>query len=71
MAFTSYQALLTQYLDAISGLSDGTVKEYYIGSRRVTRYDLKELREMVDWLQAKVDDEGGGRIVLAQYERPI
>ena len=39
---------LTQYTKALTALVDGQVKEYEIGSRKVTLLELPEIEQMID-----------------------
>lgn len=39
---------LTQYKEALTALVDGQVKEYEIGSRKVTLLELPEIEQMID-----------------------
>ena len=39
---------LTQYKKALTALVDGQVKEYEIGSRKVTLLELPEIEQMID-----------------------
>ena len=59
MAFSSYTAELTSWQDALSALQQG-VKSYRIGSRDLTYRDIKEIRDTIDWLEAKVNAASGG-----------
>ena len=43
---------LTQYKKALTALVDGQVKEYEIGSRKVTLLELPEIEQMIDKVAA-------------------
>lgn len=49
-----------------------TGKSYTIGSRTLTRYDLKEITAQLDWLQSQLnalDGKSGPYMVKARYRR--
>lgn len=60
------QAMLDACYDAYQNLISGSVKQYSIGSRSLTRFDIAELWDMIQKLEKEIDEletllAGGGR----------
>jgi UDP-N-acetyl-D-mannosaminuronic acid transferase (WecB/TagA/CpsF family) len=61
--------LLALYRDALAKIATG--QSYSINGRSLTHANLKEVRDMIDWLEARVQtatDGVGGNIALAQFK---
>lgn len=62
--------LLDLYRDAFANISQG--KSYTIGTRQLTRQDLPEVRETIEWLESRIDasTSASNRNALARFNRP-
>jgi hypothetical protein len=61
--------LLTLYRNALAAIATG--QSYGIGGRTLTRPDLAEVREQINWLEQRIqDDATGGNIALARFGDP-
>lgn len=64
--------LLALYRDCMAKIALG--QSYSMNGRTMSRADLKEVREMIEWLEERVEtdaagEEGGGS-VLVQFSEP-
>lgn len=60
------QTMLDACYEAYQNLISGSVKQYTIGSRSLTRFDIAELWDMIQTLEKEIDEletmlAGGGR----------
>lgn len=60
MTALTNQSLLTDVETAITKILSGAIQEYYIGNRRITYLNLKELIDFRDKLKAAVAMETTG-----------
>ena len=61
---------ITAFKRALMAISTG--QEYSIGNRRMTRADLPEIRNTLDWLAAekrKIQTQGGPQILVGRPKR--
>lgn len=61
MAAITDAAMLTLYNEALQAVATG--QSYEINGRRMTRADLREIRETIEWLEeriARADDTTAG-----------
>ena len=71
MAVPTYSELLDTYLTALTALA--TSQSYTINGRTFTRQNLKEMRDMVDWLTMKIaadDPNSSTGFVLVRFNQP-
>lgn len=66
LRLTNRKLLLEEAYRALDKLMRGEVKQYTIGSRSLTRFDISELWDMIQELEKEVDQletllSGGGR----------
>lgn len=66
--FTDAQ-LLVLYRNALAAVTVG--QSYSINGRSMTRADLPEIRETIDWLEARIQNaaatDSGGGIAIVQF----
>jgi len=61
--------LLTLYRSALAAVATG--QSYSIGGRTLSRADLGQIRDTIDWLQSQIGDEAtGGKHALIQFGEP-
>ncbi len=51
-----YKNVYAKYQDAYIALIDGRVKEYTIDDRSLTRFDLKDIQQILDDYEKKIDE---------------
>lgn len=66
MAEVTNRTLLSEVESAISKLLSGAIQEYYIGGRRITYLNVKDLMEIRDRLRFAVALEESGGSMEAQ-----
>lgn len=66
MAEVTNRTLLSEVESAISKLLSGAIQEYYIGGRRITYLNVKDLMEIRDRLRVAVALEESGGSMEAQ-----
>jgi hypothetical protein len=60
--------LLALYREALAALSQN--KSYTIRGKSLTRTDLPQVREMIDWLERRVDAAAGNSaVVIGRHAR--
>ena len=59
---------ITDWKKALSAVRHG--REYAIGSRRLTRNDLKEIREHLEWLNRQLNQATTGSSMVVLTGRP-
>ena len=69
MAIKTYAQQLEEVQDTISRI-EKTGQAYGVGSRNLTRADLKTLYERETWLRQRVERESRGGRVRTQYAVP-
>lgn len=72
MVTPSYSTLLSKYKEALQAIAVGG-QSYQIGPRTLTRANLKEVRETIQWLEGMVSSESDatGGLGLAAFGDPI
>lgn len=62
--------LLALYREAIAALSQN--KAYAIRGKSLTRSDIPHVREMIEWLERRVDAAAStNRVVIGQHSRRV
>ena len=51
---TSYATMLAEAQDALYNIVQGRVQSYTVNGQQYNRFNLKALRELIDWLEGKV-----------------
>ena len=62
-------SLLVDWKAAYKAASTG--KSYTIGSRTLTRYDLAEIRDQIDWISSELAALSGGRVPVRVAARIV
>ena len=72
MAAISDAAMLVLYNECLQAIATG--QSYAINGRQMTRANLREVRDMIEWLESRIRRDGSTPASqgfgLAQFERP-